>query len=90
MKHSRHSHTTTRALMERPSLAVVARPGRLPEGVAPEAEASRQARIRAAAYALYEARGCVPGHDVEDWLAAEAALASEATGTAQPVPGPAH
>jgi hypothetical protein len=27
--------------------------------------------IRAAAYALYEARGRIDGHDLEDWLAAE-------------------
>ncbi len=69
---------------------MVAKPDAPLKAVAPEAEAARQARIRAAAYALYEARGCVPGHDVEDWLAAEAALAIEAAGAAPPVPGPAH
>jgi hypothetical protein len=31
---------------------------------------SRQ-EIAQAAYELFERRGCVPGHDVEDWLAAE-------------------
>ena len=90
MKHSRHSHTTTRALMERPPLAMVVKPDGPPKAVAPEAEASRQSRIRAAAYALYETRGCVHGHDVEDWLAAEAALAGEAEGAAQPARSPVH
>jgi hypothetical protein len=27
--------------------------------------------IRRRAYQLYEERGCVPGHDHEDWLSAE-------------------
>lgn len=90
MKHSRHSKPTTRALMERPALAMVVKPDSPPKAVAPEAEASRQARIRAAAYARYEARGCVPGHDVEDWLAAEATLAGEAAGAAQPAGSPTH
>lgn len=27
--------------------------------------------IRLKAYALYEARGCAGGHDLEDWLQAE-------------------
>lgn len=27
--------------------------------------------VRQIAYALYEARGCVDGHDLEDWLTAE-------------------
>lgn len=45
----------------------------------PEPVAETQAEISAAevaaeAYALYEARGCENGHDVEDWLAAEALI----------------
>lgn len=28
--------------------------------------------IREAAYACFEARGCVPGHELDDWLQAEA------------------
>ena len=35
--------------------------------------------IAGRAYALFEARGCVHGHDVEDWLAAEAELLAELT-----------
>jgi DUF2934 family protein len=34
----------------------------------------RDERIRTRAYALYEARGRVDGHDVDDWLQAEAEL----------------
>lgn len=42
--------------------------------------AAREARVRQAAYARYEKRGAESGHDVEDWLAAEAEI--EATVTA--------
>ncbi|SFM16442.1 DUF2934 domain-containing protein [Nitrosomonas communis] len=34
----------------------------------------RQAMIREAAYYQYEKRGYAPGHDLEDWLAAEAEI----------------
>jgi DUF2934 family protein len=35
-------------------------------------------QIRIRAYELYEARGCEDGHDVEDWLRAEAEISSRA------------
>jgi hypothetical protein len=38
------------------------------------AEADREERIRVRAYELYEARGGEDGHDVEDWLEAEAEI----------------
>jgi Protein of unknown function (DUF2934) len=31
----------------------------------------REQAIREAAYACFEARGCVPGHELDDWLQAE-------------------
>jgi len=34
-------------------------------------DVSREDRVRLAAYAAAERRGFVPGHEVEDWLAAE-------------------
>lgn len=37
-----------------------------------QASASREALIRQAAYARYQHRGAESGHEVEDWLAAEA------------------
>jgi hypothetical protein len=40
-----------------------------------ESSSAREAReqaIQIAAYHRYEVRHCEPGHDVEDWLAAEA------------------
>ena len=37
-----------------------------------ESEELRQQRIAERAYERFVARGCVHGHDVEDWLAAEA------------------
>jgi hypothetical protein len=39
-----------------------------------QAPADREALIRQAAYARYEHRGAESGHDVEDWLAAEAEI----------------
>jgi len=35
-------------------------------------DVQREQRIRQVAYALYEARGCVAGFELEDWLQAEA------------------
>lgn len=52
----------------------------------------RESRIREAAYYRYLERGCCDGHDVEDWLAAEAEIdhgAAEAEvdhGAAGPMP----
>jgi hypothetical protein len=37
----------------------------------PETPADRHHRIQEAAYRLAVQRGFAPGHDVEDWLAAE-------------------
>lgn len=37
--------------------------------------ADRDEAIRAMAYTLYEARGCIGGHELEDWLRAEALVA---------------
>ena len=74
----------TRALIQRPSLAVVERPRGDAGPAGTEAEDARMARIREAAYGLYEARGQVHGHDVDDWLAAEAALAGESSATVSP------
>lgn len=35
---------------------------------------AREERVRVAAYLLAEQRGFAPGHELEDWLAAEAAV----------------
>lgn len=74
----------TRALIEKPSLAVVERPDGDAGPAGTEAEDARKARIREAAYGLYEAHGRLDGHDVDDWLAAEAALAGETSASASP------
>ena len=42
----------------------------------PVPDEQRLQAIRQAAYALYEARGCVYGHALEDWLEAEAQVES--------------
>ena len=46
------------------------------------ADPSLEEKIRLRAYALYEERGREDGHDVDDWLRAEAELAAKAVGTA--------
>ena len=44
-----------------------------------ESTVDLEEQIRRRAYQLYERRGCEHGHEVEDWLAAEAELAQERT-----------
>jgi Protein of unknown function (DUF2934) len=46
------------------------------------AEPSLEEEIRLRAYTLYEERGREDGHEVDDWLRAEAELAAKAVGTA--------
>ncbi len=46
------------------------------------ADPSLEEMIRVRAYALYEERGKQDGHDVEDWLRAEAELTAETARTA--------
>jgi hypothetical protein len=43
---------------------------------------SLEEKIRLRAYTLYEERGREDGHDVDDWLRAEAELTANAVGTA--------
>ena len=45
----------------------------------------RERMVREAAYCCYEARGCIDGHELEDWLKAEAA--SRASSAANTAPG---
>lgn len=52
-----------------------------------ETESARLDRIREAAYRMYVARGHQDGHDIEDWLAAEAALGGEPAPPAGAVSG---
>lgn len=40
-------------------------------------DASREARIREAAYAAYERRGKAPGREEQDWLEAERSIDAE-------------
>ncbi len=50
----------------------------------------RQQAIRQAAYAQFEARGCVYGHELEDWLKAEAEVDAQLQrGSADPLSGEA-
>lgn len=43
----------------------------------------REQAIREAAYACFEARGCEPGHELDDWLKAET-MVQQANGGAAP------
>jgi hypothetical protein len=72
MEQSKDSNSGTRAVIERPRLAVLVTGDGRAEATGIGPESARQARIREAAYARYEGRGCLHGHDVDDWLAAEA------------------
>lgn len=43
----------------------------------------REQAVREAAYTCFEARGCEPGHELDDWLKAEA-LVQQANGADAP------
>lgn len=58
----------TKDPMKKQSVAVVANPS--------------EEKIRLRAYTLYEERGREDGHDVDDWLRAEAELTAKAAKTA--------
>ena len=46
----------------------------------------REQAIREAAYACFEARGCEPGHALDDWLKAEAMVQHGIGGPEKPPP----
>jgi Protein of unknown function (DUF2934) len=52
------------------------------QSVAVILDPSLEEKIRVRAYTLYEERGREDGHDVDDWLRAEADLTGKAVGTA--------
>ena len=43
-----------------------------PKNVATESHSNHEEEVRCRAYEIYEARGREAGHDLEDWLQAEA------------------
>ena len=43
----------------------------------------REQAVREAAYACFEARGCEPGHELDDWLKAES-LVQQSNGEVEP------
>jgi Protein of unknown function (DUF2934) len=47
---------------------------KIPESVPSVTEENREEEIRRRAYELYDERGREDGHDVEDWLRAEAEI----------------
>lgn len=52
--------------------APVPDPGEHSQAARMPAPADREQAVREAAYACFEARGCAPGHELDDWLKAEA------------------
>jgi hypothetical protein len=48
------------------------RPARSPDADADDSAEARDRAIRETAYAFYEARGCIDGHELDDWFEAEA------------------
>jgi hypothetical protein len=80
MKQNSSGAVRTRTSVKRPPMAVMSKNDGHARPDGDEFDDSREARVHLAAYALYEARGCVDGHALEDWLAAEAAVEREADG----------
>jgi Protein of unknown function (DUF2934) len=84
MKHQQTAPARTVRAKSPPHGAVAA--GTMTDALDPHA--GREALIRTTAYSYYEARGCVDGHDLEDWLKAEAEFEqSHAPLAAQTPPG---
>jgi hypothetical protein len=81
MKQTSDSAVRTRAAIRRPPMAVMEKKGSQARPDGAGEDSSRETRVHMAAYALYEARGCVDGHALEDWLAAEAAEAGKTDGS---------
>lgn len=46
--------------------------------------AGHEEAVRRIAYVLYEERGCIDGHEVEDWLRAEVLVGQQAAASAPP------
>lgn len=75
------SSARTPKTMEMPSAPEVNEPTTVSPSAAPF---DREQAIREAAYACFEARGCEPGHELDDWLRAEA-LVQQAGSGAEPM-----
>lgn len=61
--------------------------GRMLDSAKDDIEMNRVEKIRDLAYSFYEARACVEGYALEDWLKAEACVMEMAQDTEQlPVP----
>lgn len=58
------------------------RPTRIDRTAEVSAQSNSEAEIRLRAYELYEARGRGDGHDLEDWLQAEAEISGRAESAA--------
>ena len=54
-----------------PKAAAKRRPAAAASAPETQPDLQREQAIRHMAYALYEARGCVAGYELEDWLQAE-------------------
>lgn len=82
MKETQRRESKSHDVIQKPPLAMVVKgdghaakaAGKSSAKSAAQAGPEREARIREAAYARYESRGRVDGHDLDDWLAAEAAV----------------
>jgi hypothetical protein len=48
----------------------------LPRATVPKPDDNREERVRVVAYLRAERRGFVPGHELEDWFAAEAEVSA--------------
>ena len=84
-QHESSPPSPSRALASKRPMGVMAKQraaGAAPTPPAPsEATETREERIRRQAYDLYEARGRIDGHDLDDWLRAEESIGGIEAGT---------
>ncbi len=74
MRSTAHAPDATRAAQTLRGTRTARNTGAADASPAAPAPSSREDQVRALAYALYESRGCEAGHELEDWLQAEAQL----------------
>jgi hypothetical protein len=76
MPRTSNANPTSQQANGSPAKEIVDPAGQASDGSQPHSEdvSARETRIREAAYAAYQRRGCVAGAEVEDWLQAESEI----------------
>jgi len=88
MKHHQSTTSSPRQSTVKKAIRSVAKNDVAAQGL--PSGAGHDEMVRQTAYAYYEERGCIDGHDLEDWLKAEAQIARTFAVAAQSGASPGH